>query len=155
MLTYIIQHAHAIPREENPPVRTLSSKGIDETRRLAKTMKKEDATINRFLHVDTAWTQDNAEKLADFLSSDGIVTKTPYPLEREGSIDDFIDDLNKTSDNVAATLPADVAMRTVTRLLTGREEPCIPGKSSGLCSCLERSEDGVWTLLWMVRPEHL
>ena len=155
MRTYIIQHAHAIPKEENPPVRTLSSKGIEETRRLAETLKKENASIDRFLHVGTAWTQDNAEKLANFLNSDGIVSKTPYPLEREGNLDDFIDDLNLTPDNVAATLPADVALRSVTRLLTGREEPFIPGKSSGLCSCLERNEDGNWTLLWMVRPEHL
>ena len=35
MRAYIIQHAEALPREDNPPVRTLSEKGTEDTRRLA------------------------------------------------------------------------------------------------------------------------
>ena len=54
-----------------------------------------------------------------------------------------------------AATPSDVAMRAVTRLLTGREDPVISGKEPGLCSCLERGDDGVWKLLWMVKPDQL
>ena len=155
MRVYIIQHAHAIPRADNPPVRTLSDTGIEETRRLANILNGDGATVHRIMHVGTDWTKDNAEKLAKFLESDARVIQTPYPLTKDGSLDAFIDDLFTTSDDVAIAAPADVAMRSVTRLLTGREEPLIPAKSSGLCSCLERRDDDTWMLLWMVRPEHL
>jgi len=155
MRVYIIQHAQAIPKDQNPPVRILTDKGIEDTRRLATILNGEGVTVDRFMHVGTAWTQDNAEKLANFMESNSPVVQTSYPLLGKNNIDDFIDELGKTSDNIAISTPADVAMRSVTRLLTGKEEPWIPVKSEGLCSCLERGEDGSWNLLWMLRSEHL
>jgi phosphohistidine phosphatase SixA len=155
MRAYIIQHAEALPREDNPPVRTLSEKGTEDTRRLAEYIKSGGATIDRFMHVGSDWTKDNAEKFAKFSGAEGKATETPYILTRETDITDFINDLNATSDSVMAATPSDVAMRAVTRLLTGREDPVIPGKEPGLCSCLERGDDGVWTLLWVVKPDQL
>ena len=155
MRAYIIQHAEALPREDNPPVRTLSEKGTEDTRRLAEYLNNEGSTIDRYMHVGTDWTLDHAEKLAKFMGAEGKVSETPYALTREIDITPFIDDLNSTSDTVMASTPSDVAMRAVTRLLTGRESPVIPGKAYGLCCCLERGDDGVWTLLWMVKPDQL
>lgn len=155
MRAYIIQHAEALPREDNPPVRTLSEKGTEDTRRLAEYIKLSGDVVDRFMHVGSEWTIDNAEKFAKFMGAEGKATKTPYVLTRETDITAFLDDLNATSDTVMAATPSDVGMRAVTRLLTGREDPVISVKSSGLCSCLERGEDGVWKLLWMVKPDQL
>jgi phosphohistidine phosphatase SixA len=155
MRAYIIQHAEARRVEDNPPVRTLSEKGTEDTYRLANYINSSGDVADRFMHVGSEWTQDNAEKLAKFMGSEGKASQTPYVLTRETDITAFIDDLNSTSDTVVASTPSDVAMRAVTRLLTGREDPVILAKASGLCSCLERGDDGVWKLLWMVKPDQL
>lgn len=155
MRAYIIQHAEALRVEDNPPVRTLSEKGTEDTRQLANYVKSSGDAVDRFMHVGSEWTKDNAEKLAKFMGAEGKASQTPYVLTRETDITAFIDDLNSTSDTVVAVTPSDVAMRAVTCLLTGREEPVIPVKATGLCSCLERGDDGVWKLLWMVKPDQL
>ena len=71
MRAYIIQHAEALPREDNPPVRTLSEKGTEDTRRLANYIKADGTTIDRFMHVGSDWTKDNAEKFAKFMGAEG------------------------------------------------------------------------------------
>lgn len=155
MRAYIIQHAEALRVEDNPPVRTLSEKGTEDTRRLANYIKSSGNQVDRFMHVGSEWTLDNAEKFAKFMGAEGQASEAPYVLTRETDITAFISDLNSTSDNVMASTPSDVAMRAVTRLLTDREDPVIPIKATGLCSCLERGDDGVWKLLWMVKPDQL
>jgi len=80
MRVYIIQHAEAMPKADNPPVRLLTDKGVDDTRRLAGILKAEGVAIDRVLHVGTDWTRDNAEKLATFLASNIVAAQTSYQI---------------------------------------------------------------------------
>jgi phosphohistidine phosphatase len=45
--------------------------------------------------------------------------------------------------------------RAVCLLLTGDEEHAVVGFRPGGLVCLEREEDGPWSLAWMLRPELL
>ncbi|MGY8991431.1 MAG: hypothetical protein ACKVHL_07565 [Rhodospirillales bacterium] len=66
MRLYLINHAHAVPREEaeNMSKRPLSDKGRTDTVNLAKFLKANNETVDRVLHVDTSWTLENAELLS-------------------------------------------------------------------------------------------
>ncbi len=45
--------------------------------------------------------------------------------------------------------------RLVARLTAGAEDAEIAAFRPGSVACLERAEDGGWTLAWMLRPELL
>ena len=45
--------------------------------------------------------------------------------------------------------------KLVARLVNGAEEPGIVAYQPGSVACLERSDDGRWTVVWMLRPELL
>ena len=77
MRAYIIQHAEALRVEDNPPIRTLSEKGTEDTRRLANYIKSSGDQIDRFMHVGSEWTLDNAEKFAKFMGQKGKHLKHP------------------------------------------------------------------------------
>jgi phosphohistidine phosphatase len=156
MRLYLINHAHAVPREEVTDMnnRPLSDKGRTDTVNLAKFMKANGEKVDRILHVDTSWTLENAELLAKELG--GVkVEATSYALQSDDDIKPFIEEVNGCTDNVALTGASNSCFKAVGQLLAGRQEPYLTAFANGVCVCLERSDDGLWIMQWMNRPEQL
>lgn len=156
MRLYLINHHHAVPRDEAPDMskRPLSDKGRQDTKNLATFLKANGENIDRVLHVETSWTRENAELLAQELG--GVkVEATGYALQADDVIDPFVDEMNSCADNVALTGPSNICFKTMSQLLAGRQEPYVSAFANGVCACLERGDDGAWTLQWMNRPEQL
>jgi phosphohistidine phosphatase len=156
MRLYLINHAHAVPREEaeNMSKRPLSDKGRTDTVNLAKFLKANNETVDRVLHVDTSWTLENAELLSKELG--GIKCEaTAYALQADDDIAPFIAEVTSCSDNVALAGPSNVCYKAVGQLLAGRQEPYLTAFANGVCVCLERADDGTWIMQWMNRPEQL
>ena len=156
MRLYMINHAHAIPREEVEDMskRPLSDKGRADTKKLAKFLKANGERVDRVLHVDTSWTRENAELLGKELG--GVkVAATAYPLQADDDVAPFIAEVNKSTENTALAGPSNVCLKAVTQLLAGRQTPYAVNFANGVCVCLERADDGAWTLEWMNRPEQL
>lgn len=156
MRFYVINHAHAVPREEVEDLskRPLSDKGRRDNKNLVAFMKKNGEAVDRILHVDTSWTRENAELFAKEWGG-GTVGATPYPLQAGADIAPCVADVNASDRNTVLAGPSDVCMKLVTKLLSGREEPSAVTLGNGVCACLERRDGGRWTLEWMVRPEQL
>ena len=156
MRLYLINHAHAVPREEVEDMskRSLSDKGRTDTKNLAKFLKTNGEKVDRVLHVDTSWTQENAELLGQELG--GVkVAATSYALQANDDVAPFVDEVNSCSDNVALTGPSNICFKTLAQLLTGRQDPYVSSFANGVCACLERADDGAWAIQWMNRPEQL
>ena len=156
MRFYVINHAHAVPREEVESLdkRPLSDKGRQDTKNLVAFMKKNGEKVDRVLHVDTSWTRENAELFARELGG-GSVSATAYPLQGDSDIAPCVEDVNASQENTALAGGGDACRKLVTELLAGRQEPSAVTLGNGVCVCLERGEGGQWTLEWMVRPEQL
>ena len=95
MRLYLINHAHAVPREEVEDMskRPLSDKGRTDTKNLAKFLKTNGEKVDRVLHVDTSWTQENAELLGQELC--GVkVAATSYALQANDDVAPFVDEVN-------------------------------------------------------------
>ncbi|MGA0393769.1 MAG: SixA phosphatase family protein [Rhodospirillales bacterium] len=156
MRLYLITHHQAVPREdvEDMSKRPLSDKGRQDAKNLAKFLKANGENVDRVLHVETSWTRENAELLASELG--GVKAEaTAYPLQADDDIAPFIDEVKGCSDNVALTGPSNICFKSIAQLLTGRQEPYITDLANGVCACLERGDDGSWSMQWMNRPEQL
>ena len=156
MRLYLICHAHAVPREETEDLnkRPLSDRGRRDARNLAKFLKDNNESIDRILHVDTSWTRENAELMGQELG--GVkVEATAYPLKADDDIAPFIAEIAASSSNIALTGPSNICFKTISQLLTGRQQPYVAAFANGVCACLERADDGTWAIQWMNRPEQL
>jgi phosphohistidine phosphatase SixA len=153
-LTY---HAEAVPRESNPSPRLLTDKGRADARRLGLFLKEDGMGNARVLHNGTTWIQENAEILGQALGGgDGERIEKPlYPLNAGADIGPLIRDLNAAEDDIVAALPSDVTFRTVTQLIAGRESPLAVSMENGDAVCLQRVEDGVWKINWLLTTRHL
>ncbi|MEQ8195066.1 MAG: hypothetical protein RIB59_11315 [Rhodospirillales bacterium] len=159
MRFYIVNHAHAVPRDqvESMDKRPLSDKGRKDNANLVAFMKKNGEKVDLVYHVDTSWTKENAELFAKEWGGGAKVSATPYPLKSGSDVAPCLEDVNKNEQNIVLAGPSDGCMKIATALLTGgaRQEPSAVTLGNGVCACLERGTDGAWTLQWMIRPEQL
>ena len=156
MRFYAVNHAHAVPREEAESMdkRPLSDRGRQDTKNLVAFMKKNGETVDQILHVDTSWTLENAELFGKEWGG-GTVRATAYPLQAGSDIAPCVAEVNSSQENILLAGPSDVCMKLVTALLAGSQEPSAVTLGNGVCVCLERADDGSWSMQWMSRPEHL
>ena len=156
MRLYLLNHAHAVPREEVQDMskRPLSDRGRRDTRSLARFLQANNEEVDRVLHVDTSWTRENAHLLGQELG--GVkVEATAYPLQADDDIAPFIDELSDCSDNLVLAGPSKICLKSISQLLAGRQQPYLASFANGVCVCLERAADGTWAIQWMCRPEQL
>lgn len=157
MRAYLTRHAEAVPRESNESPRLLTDKGRKDARRLGLFLKNNGIGKARVIHNGRSWVQDNAEILAGVLEKgNGAAVFTPsYPLNAGADIEPFIADLNAASDDIVAALPNDVAHRAATQLIAGRQTPYAISLTNGNAVCLERSDDGLWRIVWLITTKQL
>ena len=156
MRLYLLNHAHAVPREEVRDLsnRPLSDKGRYDPRTLAKFLSDNNEKVDRILHVDTSWTRENAQLLGQQLGGTKVEA-TAYPLQADDEITPFIEEVCSSTDNLLLAGPSNICLKSISQLWSGRQEPYVASFANGVCACLERSSDGTWALQWMSRPEHL
>lgn len=157
MRAYITRHAEAAPRESEESPRLLTDKGRTDARRLGHFLKNEGIGKVRVIHNGRSWVRDNAEVLAEVLDRENGATLylPPYPLNADAEIQPFISDLNAAADDIVAALPNDVAHRVATQLIAGRESPYAVSMGNGDAVCLERCDEGVWRIVWLVTTKLL
>ena len=157
MRAYLTYHAEAVPRERNESPRLLTDKGREDARRLGLFLKNNGIGKARVLHNGTTWIQENAEILARVLENGNtdIVFTPSYPLNAKVDIEPLIDDLNAASGDIVAVLPSDITFRTATQLIAGRQTPYAISMTNGDAICLERSDDGLWRIVWLVTTKQL
>jgi phosphohistidine phosphatase len=151
MRLYLVQHGEAVPEEVDRD-RPLSPKGRADAEALGRLLRDAEARPERILHSGKTRARQTAERLAAALSppagmgvTSGLTPKDPVePIARQAA--------SWVADTLLVGHLPSIA-RLASYLLTGDVEEVALGYKPGSLACLERPEDGPWTLIWMLRPE--
>jgi phosphohistidine phosphatase len=152
MKVYLIQHAEAKSKEEDPD-RPLSDRGWAEIRTVAAYVAEHaNIEVNQIYHSGKARARQTAEVLAAALHpADGV---------------DQVDDLSPLAEpSVWAARLADVTddimlvghlphlSKLAGLLLCQDEDKTVVAFQMGGIVCLSQAESGDWSVCWMVTPE--
>jgi phosphohistidine phosphatase len=156
MKLYLIHHADALSREQDPE-RRLSRQGCDECARLAARLTAAGAAPARILHSDKQWTRETAERIAAAMGLQGRTAQAAYPVSNVDPVAPFIREIEETGGDVMMAGHFGYLTRTASKLLCGDEDAGVvrfkPG--NGAIFCLEKDGDGDWAVAWAWRQEHL
>ncbi len=153
MKLYLVRHGDALSPGVDPE-RRLSEAGHHQVDRLAAFMSGHGVRVTRVLHSGKPRAAQTAAALATAVAlavvpegHDGLSPNDPVePLA--GEIADWHEDCL-----IAGHLPH--LARLATLLLTGRKVPTGLDFEPAAAACLERDQDGAWSLVWFVGPSLL
>ncbi len=154
MKLYLVQHAEAVPAEDNPD-RPLSDKGRSDVRRVASFLAR-SVHVGRIVHSPKMRARDTAVLLAQVLGPGGVVEEAASGLAPNDATDALAGAIAGWSEDAMVVGHLPFMDRLASRLVAGSEEANVAAFQPGTVACLERADDGGgWALAWMVRPELL
>ena len=153
MRLYLVRHGDAL-RADVDPERRLSEAGHAQVGRLAAFLSDRGVRVARVLHSGKPRAEQTAEALA------AAVAPNASPEARDGlspndPVEPVADELAAWHEDclIAGHLPH--LARLATLLLAGRNVPTGLDFEPAAAACLERGDDGVWSLVWFVGPRLL
>jgi len=153
MTLYLVRHAQPKAKEEDSQ-RPLSSQGRSDIQKVATFLGDRGIPVSRIIHSGKLRARQTAEALAERLKATGSVSETDglAPLDDPtvwaGRLADTDEDLM-----LVGHLPH--MSKLAALLITGgADQPVVMFKPGGVV-CLERDDEGRWSLRWMVVPELL
>ncbi len=149
MRLYLVQHGEALPKERDPD-RPLSEAGRADVERLADFLAQRRVRAARVFHSGKTRARQTAELLARAL---GGACEGRSGLAPNDRTEDVANEASRWTDDVALVGHLPFVGRLAARLVVGREDPGVAAFQPGSMLCLERDDDGVWTISWMLRPE--
>lgn len=150
MRLYLVQHGEAASKEEHPD-RPLTDKGTSDIGRVLDALPGR-LPIDRILHSEKTRARQTAELIADRLA----------PPSGVGEADGLAPDADVTiwcrrlkGDERALMLVGHLPhlARLASLLLTGDPDASVVTFRPGGIVCLERGEQGEWSVCWMVIPD--
>jgi len=153
MRLYLVQHGDAVSKEADPK-RPLSDQGRADIERIASLLGKTGMRVSRVLHSGKKRAQQTAESLAASVGTGEHVEETAGidPLDpTEG----FARTVAEWTEDTMVVGHLPFMGKLVSRLLVGEEETSTVAFQPGSVVCLDRGEDGSWSIAWMIRPELL
>jgi phosphohistidine phosphatase len=152
MYLYLVQHAHARPKEQDPD-RSLSEEGRDAITRVATyASKKVTFHLTEIQHSGKLRAEQTAEVLAtDILPTGGIsVADGLSPLDDPAI---WAERLKEYQEDTMLVGHLPHLQRLAALLLCGdSDKPVVAFSNAGIV-CLERTDDGSWSLAWVITPD--
>ena len=151
MTLYLVRHSVAKP-EEDDPERPLSEKGWADVRRVARYAAGHLAIeVDRVIHSGKTRARQTAEVLAEAVSPTAR-------LEAAESLAPLADPkvwgswLSESQEDLMLVGHYPHLVKLASVLLCGDDGALVMGLESGGILCLERGEEGVWLVRWMLGP---
>lgn len=153
MKLYLVQHAKAVAKEQDPE-RPLSELGRREAERMAAFVGPLGLKVDQLWHSGKTRADQTAEIYADALTvAEGPTARAG--LKPNDNVALLRDELAVTSDDTMIVGHMPFISRLATLLLTGYESPpVITFVNAGLV-CLERTADNRWQVAWSLAPDLL
>ena len=151
MLLYLVQHGDA-KREDEDPERGLTEKGMADVSKAAQFLKNKNLSPRKVFHSNKTRAAQTGQIFADYLkpaqgvSEAGNLTPLDDPKIWADRIEGMQEDIM-----LVGHLPFMAKLANLL-LCSEKEVPLIDFKMGGVI-CLDQSEDGRWTLEWMIIPE--
>ena len=152
MRLYLVQHAEAKSKEENPS-RPLSEKGLEDIKKVAKYAQKNlRIQVAEIVHSGKLRAVQTADVLAEHLkpTKGPTTSKDLEPLANPGI---WKNRLAETTKDIVLVGHLPHLSKLSGLLLAGNEDKDIIEFRMGGIVCLERNESGRWSTKWMITPE--
>jgi phosphohistidine phosphatase len=153
MRLWIVQHGDALAKNVDPD-RPLSERGRSDVERLASHLAGCGVRVERVVHSGKTRAQQTADILATALqvrerveavkNLDPLDPPGPFAAECTGAAGDLL---------VAGHMP--FVGKLVSLLVAAGEDAAVVGFVPGTAACLERADDGTWSVVCLLRPEFL
>jgi len=150
MRVYIVQHAEA-KREEKDPARPLSEKGWRDIDKILHLLRGKEIEVSRIFHSGKLRAKQTAEKLGEAINSlEGIKeTDGLAPLD-DSNI--WSNRLKEEVNDIMLVGHLPHLSRLASLLLTGDPNLEIIRFKMGGVNCLEKDEEGNWSIQWIIIP---
>lgn len=152
MIAYLVQHAEALPREENPE-RPLSGKGQADIIKVAAFISEhQKISLNTIVHSEKTRAQQTAEILAEYLRPHkGVIYENG--LDPLADPVPWVNRLNSSEEDIMVVGHLPHLSRLAALLLCQDETKNVVTFQMGGVVCLERGDEDSWSILWMVVPQ--
>jgi len=153
MRLYVVQHGQAVDKDVDPK-RPLSEPGRGDVERMASFLGRAGIRVARILHSGKKRAEQTAALLAAAVGSSRPPEKTSGidPLD---PTDEFARAVSRWTEDTMVVGHLPFMGRLVSRLLIGDAAAATVAFQPATIVCLERGEEGGWSLAWMIRPELL
>ena len=150
MNIYLVQHGKPVPKEEDSE-RPLSAQGKEDVEKIASFLIKAGIEVNEIFHSGKTRARDTAEIIASKLNPD------KKPLEKRGlspldEVKIITEDIEQIQNNFMIVGHLPHLARLTSFLITGNESNQIVSFQQGSVVCLEKGEEGNWSIAWMLVP---
>jgi phosphohistidine phosphatase len=153
MFLYLIQHAEAKGKEEDPS-RDLTEKGLQTIKRVAHYLGKGKVAVSQVLHSGKTRARSTGEILAESLKPPQGISHT----DGLAPLDDpeiWAGRLSAITQDIALVGHLPHLARLAALLISGDQEKSVINFKMGGVVCLHRSDTGPWAVEWMIIPEIL
>lgn len=150
MRLYVIQHGKPVSKEIDPD-RPLSDQGVNDVRRMAEFLKKRGIYVEEVLHSGKTRARQTAETMTNGINPDAALSEKGglAPLDDPGSIADYVKDRERDL-MIVGHLPH--LSKLVSLLVSAHESVPVVTFQQGGVVCLEKGEEGNWSVIWMLIP---
>lgn len=150
MNIYLVQHGKPVPKEEDPE-RPLSAQGIEDVEKMAAFLIKAEIEVNEIFHSGKTRARQTAEIIASKLNPD------KKPLEKRGlspldEVKIIAEEIEKIRNDLMIVGHLPYLAKLTSFLTTGNESNPIVSFQQGGVMCLEKREEGNWSIAWMLIP---
>ena len=153
MRLYLIRHGDASPAA-NDNGRSLSPKGQNEMRKVAKFLKSADIRITEIFHSGLRRAEQTAAIIAETLDTDCHLVKKDL-LAPNDSATLITEELIKRTKDLVIVGHMPHLSNLFAQLLTGSQDKDLIEFKKGAVVCLERDESQIWRIKWFVIPKIL
>lgn len=150
MKLYLCQHAEA-QWEEVDPSRPLTERGYDDVRRVgAHAAGRARVRVRRIIHSGKLRARQTAEVWAQYLSPVEVLQAEGLDPQAEPGV--WADRLARETEDTMLVGHLPHLARLASRLLCGDEGQGLVTFYHGGIVCLEKKEEGTWSLQWALTP---
>lgn len=151
MRIYLVQHGEAKSQEIDPD-RHLTEKGIDDVKKTAAFLKKAGVRVKTIWHSGKTRAEETAGILASAVSTERGAVRHDG-LAPNDNISAIKDELSDKSEDMMIVGHLPFLSKLASKLVAGDESSGVAAFQQGGVVCLERGDDKIWTIQWMIIPQ--
>ena len=153
MRLYLVQHGKPLPKEENPD-KPLSEQGRRDVTHLAEFLERAGVTVDMAFHSGKSRAEETASILVSRIGK-GLKAEKREGLSPLDDIKGVVYTVLEEKKDLLIVGHLPHLGKLASYLIAGDESlPVVTFQQGGMV-CLEKGEEGNWTLAWMIIPDIL
>jgi phosphohistidine phosphatase len=153
MKLYLLQHAKAVSKDENPE-RPLTEEGSRDIKKVAAFIKSLSLSVDYLYHSGKTRAMQTAEVLAEVIMVKNEVAAHDG-LAPNDDVRAIIEKINVDGRDVMIVGHLPFMAKLASLLLTGSESTTAVAFKQGSILCLDYSDECKWQVKWMITPDLL